>query len=114
METVKVLVGTIEYFNGDVVHDNTREVEFSGEVLARTERASTNNRGTKRVLYRTASGQLLVHRHCWSQWQNEGDSFDLREVDENELISASELYPLAKAAGLSRPLTLAEALDDQS
>lgn len=117
MKTVKVLVGTIVAGSSGQVNDDQRAVEFEGEFLAShiqygmgRHGGITDSRGVTETLYRTEAGQLVVLVRDWSHWQGEPDCAELREIAEADLAPNGEFERLGREAGMSRPLTLAEAL----
>jgi len=118
MEQITVWVGTVE--GGSTVHlDATREVQFTGEELAklstpgRSDRGDiTDSRGVTETLYRAEDGRLVVHVKDWSQWQGEPTTYSLREVTDADLGANGEFEALGHEAGYGRPLTLDEALGD--
>ncbi len=69
MDTITVLVGTVEALNGGQTQDGRREVTFDGEKLgSQTEYGYDSRRGnlmdtrgTTETLYRAADGRLVVH-----------------------------------------------------
>ena len=118
-KTITVLVGTYIVGSGGIVQDNTREVQFEGEELAkRTEYGFhkgniTDARGVTETLYRTADGRLVVHIEDWSRWQGEPTTYTLVEVTEEDLQVGGRFEALGQEAGFGRPLTLDEALAPQ-
>lgn len=118
MDSITVLVGRIEALRNGATQDLTREVQFEGEELATYREYGTNDhgkltdtRGVAETLYRTSDGRLVVHIEDWSHWQGEPTTYTLQEVAEEDLAGPQALYEgLGIEAGLSRPLTLDEAL----
>jgi len=119
METIKVLVGSIESANA-FQQDNTQVVEFEGEKLAErttygiNERSGslTDTRGTTQTLYKTSDGRYVIHIEQWSKWQGEPNIYSLEEVTAEQLGPNGQYEMLGKEAGFGRPLTLDEALQD--
>ena len=115
--SVKVLVGSVVAGNSGIVNDNTREVEFVAEQLAKLteygmgrDGGVTDTRGVTETLYRTDDGRLVVHVKDWSNWQSEPTTYSLHEVTEADLEGDGQFWALGLEAGYGRPLTLDEAL----
>ena len=121
METVRLTVGSIcSNHSGLVFEDSRREVAFEGDELASLctpgkgrDGRPTDTRGRDETLYRTAGDpeRLLAHVHSWSQWQGEPTIDTLTEVTPAMLDPGGLFEMLGLQAGLSRPLTLDEALE---
>lgn len=119
METIKVLIGSVVTGSSGLTQDTTREVEFTGELLAENRQAGehrgqvTDTRGTTERLYRTEDGKLIVHVEDWSRWQGEPTTYSLHEVTEDDLGPAGYYWQLGAEADFGRPLTLEEALSPE-
>lgn len=120
METITVLIGTLEPLSNGAAQDSRREVQFEGERLgARTEYGYdtkrgnlTDTRGTTETLYRAADGRLVVHVDDWSRWRGEPNTESLHQVTERDLQPGGRFELLGAECGYGRPLTLDEALTD--
>ena len=113
MDKVKVYVGRYARARNGQVIDDTKGVEFEAEKLALLRRPDLDGtRGTDYTLYRTASDRLVVHIYQWSKWQGEPDEYILREVSESDLGPDGEFWLIGEEAGMGRPLTLDEALEE--
>lgn len=119
METVKLNIGTIQSLSGGGVQDLTRVVEFEAEKLAEYSEygagrggGPTDTRGVKETLYKTDDDRLVVHVEDWSHWQGEPTTYTLHEVTAADLGPNGKFELLGLEAGMGRPLTLEEALDD--
>lgn len=118
MDTITVLVGTLESLNNGQTQDGRREVSFEGEKLGSvrsygydTKRGNlTDTRGTDETLYRAADGRLVVHVKDWSRWQGEPTIESLHQVAEKDLQPGGRFEALGSECGYGRPLTLDEAL----
>ena len=119
METVTVKIGTLQGIGSSGrTQDNRQEVQFEGEELASVREYGfsphsgnpTDTVGTDYTLYKSADGRLLVHVVDWSRWQGSTNTYQLFEVDEGDLDPIGPYAKLGAEAGLSRPLTLDEAL----
>ena len=118
MDTQTVQVGTITALSSGITQDDLRDVEFKGEFVAdRTvygyddrRGKPTDTRGTTQALYRLESGSYVVHTRYWSHWQGEEDSSTLERATAKDLQFDGPFEALGRAAGMGRPLTLAEAL----
>ena len=118
METITLSIGTVVAGSSGQVNDDTRQVEFEAEELAsRTEYGTesdgvsiTDTRGVTETLYRTADNRLIVHVNSWSRWQGEPDNLYLETVTADDLGPTGRFAQLGQEAGMSRPLTLDEAL----
>jgi len=118
MDTITVLVGTLESLNNGQTQDGRREVTFEGETLGSlttygydTRRGNlTDTRGSDETLYRAADGRLVVHVKDWSRWQGEPTTEHLHHVGEHALQPGGEFEALGLACGYGRPMTLDEAL----
>lgn len=118
MDTITVLVGTLESLNGGRTQDGRREVVFEGETLgSQTEYGYdskrgnlTDTRGTTETLYRAADGRLVVHVKDWSRWQGEPTIESLHQVTEQDLQPGGRFEALGHECGFGRPWTLDEAL----
>jgi len=118
MDTITVLVGTLESLNGGRTQDGRREVTFEGERLGSittygydTKRGNlTDTRGTDETLYRSADGRLVVHVKEWSRWQGEPTIEHLHAVTEKDLQPGGRFDALGNECGYGRPMTLDEAL----
>ncbi len=121
MEKHKVYVGSRVSLGPGQVQDSLREVEFVGEVLcSRTtfgydyrRNCPTGTRGTTQTLYRTEDGRLVVHIEQWSRWRGEPQVYRLAEISLDDLQPGGPFEQLGRAAGLARPLTIAEALSQE-
>lgn len=118
MDTITVLVGTLETLNNGESQDGRREVTFEGEKLGslttygydtRSDRL-TDTRGETETLYRAADGRLVVHVNDWSRWRGEPNTESLHAVTETDLQPGGRFDALGAACGYGRPLTLDEAL----
>jgi len=89
------MVGTAGAYNS-----RTKQVKFNGEKLASDEDSRQATRGTDTGLYRTDKGKYLIHKHNWTKWQGEGDSWTLEEVSEADLAPNGKYGNLGKQAGL--------------
>lgn len=118
METITVYVGTEHHMRDGRTQEDTRPLEFVGELLAKQtsfgyhREQISDTRGTTETLYRAEDGRLLVHIHEWSKWQGEADRYDIFQVTETDLQPAGRFEALGREAGYGRPLTLDEALND--
>lgn len=119
METIKVLIGTVESLRSGESQDLTREVEFEGEELAKYRKYGddrngkpTDTRGVKETLYKAEDGRLIVHIKDWSKWQGEPNTYSFQEVTEADLGPDGQFWQLGAEAGFGRPLTLDEALGE--
>ncbi len=118
MDTITVLVGTLESLNGGKTQDGRREVVFEGEKLGSittygydTKRGNlTDTRGTDETLYRAADGRLVVHVKDWSRWREEPTIEHLHEITERDLQPGGRFDALGHECGYGRPMTLDEAL----
>lgn len=118
MNTITVLVGTLETLNGGRTQDGRREVIFEGETLGSlttfgydSKRGNlTDTRGTTETLYRAADGRLVVHVKDWSRWQGEPTIESLHQVTEDDLRPHGRFEPLGHECGFGRPWNLDEAL----
>lgn len=118
MDTITVLVGTLESLNNGQTQDGRREVSFEGEKLGSvrsygydTKRGNlTDTRGTDETLYRAADGRLVVHVKEWSRWQGEPTIEHVHQVAEKDLQPGGRFEALGSECGYGRPLTLDEAL----
>lgn len=114
MAEIVVQIGTLEVLNGGRTQDMRQEVSFTGEKLAEwTEYTDGRNdsRGVTATLYRTDDERLIVHVEEWSRWQGEPNEYWLTEVQLADLQPGGDFQYLGAEAGLSRPLTLNEALE---
>ena len=117
VETIKLHIGTVERGNA-FTQDNTRAVEFVGElVMSRTEYGYddrtaklSDTRGVTESLYKSEDGRLLVYTEDWSRWQGEPTTTSLHQVTEADLQIGGQYEALGHEAGYGRPLTLDEAL----
>jgi len=116
MKSITLQVGTYTVGNA-LVQDDTREVEFVGElVMSRTDYGlgrgggPTDTRGVTESLYKTEDGRLIVHVEDWSKWQGEPNTYSLHEVTEADLQVGGRFERLGAEAGYGRPLTLDEAV----
>lgn len=120
METVVLKVGSAVVVNGRQ-QDDLRPVEFVGELVAsRTEYGYSDRgqlsdtRGVNESLYRTEDGRLVVYVEDWSRWQGEPNYYRLVALTEADLGVGGDYEALGREAGYGRPLTLNEALGDDS
>ncbi|HIQ01889.1 MAG TPA: hypothetical protein EYH30_07135 [Anaerolineales bacterium] len=117
--TITILVGTYVVGSGGIVQDNTREVQFEGEELARRTEYGyhkgniTDTRGVTETLYRTEDGRLIIHVEDWRRRQGEPTTYSLFEVTEKDLGIGGRFEALGREAGFGRPLTIDEALAPQ-
>jgi hypothetical protein len=116
MDKIKVLVGRVEYLqDGRESSDQTRAVEFAGELLAKLQLFGshkgrpTDTRGTDQALYGAEDGRLVVHVRDWSNWQGEPTEYALLDVTAEDLGPMGDYAELGEAAGMGRALTLDEA-----
>ncbi len=118
MDTITVLVGTLNTLSNGAAQDSRQEVIFEAEELgSHTEYGYddrrgnlTDTRGTTETLYRTADGRLVVHVKDWSRWRGEPTVESLQAVTEKDLQPGGQREDLGAACGFGRPLTLDEAL----
>lgn len=118
MEEITLLIGSVEQTRSGFVQDNRRPVRFIGEQLARRTEYGfdswrgtlTDTRGVTETLYRTEAGRLVVYVEDWSRWVGEPSTYSLVQITEADLQPGGRYEMLGLAAGLSRPLTLDEAL----
>jgi hypothetical protein len=118
MEKVTVQVGSLAVLSNGARQDSRRPVEFVGEQLAtRTEYGSgdhglTDTRGVTETLYKAEDGRFIVYVEDWSRWQGEPNHYSLREASAEDLGPGGRYEDLGREAGMGRPLTLDEALED--
>ena len=118
MEEITVEIGSTVALSSGHVQKQLKPVRFVGEQLAsltefgRSDQtgALTDTRGVTRTLYKTDDGRYVVYIEDWSKWQGEPSHYSLQEVKEADLDATGPYAELGAAAGLGRPLTLAEAL----
>lgn len=118
MEKQNVKVGVLGTTGNGMIYDHTRVVEFLAEEVGRVTHyglgrngAPTDTRGTTETMYRTEDGRYIVYIQDWSHWQGEEDHYRLMEARPEDLEPMGRFGELAEAAGMSRPLTLDEALE---
>lgn len=119
-DKITVLVGSVVAGSSGQTNDNTRGVEFEAEELAsRTEYGLgrdgvgiTDTRGVTETLYKAADGRLVVHVKDWSHWQSEPNTYTLHEATEADLSATGRWAALGAEAGMGRPLTLDEAIEE--
>lgn len=122
METITVLVGTLEVLSGGQTQDSRREVVFEAERLGEhtaygydSKRGNlTDTRGTTETLYRAADGRLVVHSKDWSRWQGEPNIESLYLATDADLEPGERFEALGLACGMGRPWTLDEALREMA
>ena len=110
MGTIEVYVGEVVALRNGTQQDTRRKVVFEGEKLGERTEYRTDTRGTTETPYRTSKGDLVVHIENWSKWQGEPNTETLVKATEDDLQPGGRFYSLALACGLSRPMTLEEAL----
>ena len=117
MQTVTVLIGDVTVGGGGVTLDDTRFVRFEARREAQLKIPGlgrdfkpTNSRGVIESLFVTASEGYIVHTEDFSHWQGEPTVYKLQSVELADLQPGGRFERLGAAAGLGRPLTLAEAL----
>jgi len=120
MSTIKVFVGSVVAGSSGQTNDSRREVRFEGEELARRteygagrEGGITDTRGVAETLYKTADGRLIIYVEDWSRWQGEPDVYRLVEVAEADLDVGGHFEDLGRKAGMCRPLTLDDVLEQE-
>lgn len=111
-ETVRLKIGTERWTNGRH-QDFTHEVEFKARRLGEFTKllGDRDLEGVTQTLFETPSGELVVYVEDWSRWQGVPNKYYLRKVTRKDLLPGGEFEFLGREAGLSRPLTLDEALD---
>jgi len=121
METIMLLVGTLEVLSDGQTQDGRREVVFEAERLGehtaygyddKTGRL-TETRGTTETLYRAADGRLVVHSKEWSRWRGEPTIESLHLAVDADLGPGGRYEALGHECGMGRPWTLDEALADK-
>ena len=118
METVKLLVGSIEALGNGSAQDMRRPVEFEGQELGKLtvygydqkRGRLTDTRGTTQTLYQTADGGLVVHVETWSRWAGEPNVSRVEAITEDDLRVGGAYDDLGHECGFGRALTLEEAL----
>jgi len=119
MNQITVTIGrVVSIGSSSRQQDDTREVQFEGEQLAiHTDYGSnprsgrpTDTIGVTRTLYRAQDGRYLVYIEDWSHWVGSTNTYQLVEVKQADLGPTGPYALLGQEAGLSRPLTLDEAL----
>ena len=112
-----VVIGSSTHSSGGHVHQRLRDVEFRAELLGSYSEpelcSGSPNRGTVYTLYCTAAEALVVHVTCWTHWQGETETFRLYSVTISDLQIGGEFEDLGNACGYGRPLTLAEAIEQE-
>lgn len=121
METITVLVGTLETLDGGHTQDGRREVTFEGEKLGGMTTygygrngSLTETRGVTQTLYRAADGRLVAHVDEWSRWRGEPNIGSLYQVAEEDLRAGGRFEDLGYACGFYGALTLDEALREMA
>jgi len=120
MDKITVQIGSVVSGSSGQTNDKRRDVQFVGEKLtSRTEYGTgsdgvslTDSRGVTETLYRTDDGRLVVHVKDWSHWQGEPNVYSLHQITEADLSPTGKYAELGADAGMGRPLTLDEALDE--
>jgi len=121
MDKITVQVGSVVTGNSGLTRDTRRPVEIEGERVATYEECGwddrggvTDTRGVIQTLYRTSDGRWVIHVEDWSRWVGEPTVSTLHEVTLDDLGPNGRFEMLGREAGLSRPLTLDEALREQA
>lgn len=116
MKNVNLSIGSLCTTSSGVAQDDTTPVTFEADELAQLQvygshnRQPTDTRGTTQTLYRTPDGRLVVHVETWSRWIGEPTDAHLEIISEQDLAPLGRFYALGREAGLSRSMTLDEAL----
>jgi hypothetical protein len=111
---MEVLIGECWADRGGF-HDARRPVELDGrEIAAVSECDSDGHRGTEQKLIRLADGRWVVYVAQWSHYQGETSRHRLIEVSAADLDLGGRVERLGQVAGLARPLSLDEALEQAS
>jgi len=96
--------------------ESLRDVEFEGEEVASlvVNEDDRGNRGETQTLYRTNEEmpRYIVYVERWSHWQNEYTTYKLFEATEADLDVDGQFELLGREAGMTRVLSLDEALGD--
>lgn len=113
MKTHTLRIGTVCTHRDGRVTQHLLPVEFVAERLATiTEYYSGDDtRGTTTTLYRTDDGRLVLYIETWSKWIGETNSYDLEQIQLDDLQPGGTYQHLGHEAGLSRAMTLDDALD---
>jgi hypothetical protein len=116
-KTQKVWIGTTTNMPDGSVQDERRAVHFEAEEVAAHKIKEVDDegvldptRGSSYTLYRTPDSRLIVFQVEWSEKARETSFFRLHAVTLDDLEPTGAFPGLGAAAGLSRRLTLDEAL----
>ena len=113
MKKVELVIGSVSVVDG-CEQDTQRPVEFVAEELGsrRWLKNWDGTRGTDETLYKTDDGRLVVYIEHWSRWAGEENTRMLVEVQAADLDVGGRFEMLGRACGLTRALTLDEALSE--
>jgi hypothetical protein len=110
---VRVWIGTMSR-RGDAAGDQLRLVEFEGEQLGSCFTAKGYRHGRREKVYRLPNGDLVVFVEEWSSAPGEANRSYLLKAQLRDFQPGARFERLGQVAGLARPLSLDEALEQAS